>query len=569
MSGPATGRRNRADVLRVLSAGLWLVVLTIPALLPIPAAAQSLTPDLLNPAPGGFVTPQDLPLRRTGDTGDVRLRDGTSPIAPSRIGALPTYGSGAAAGASDSGYDSLNRTRKRPKYYPGQARPKPSPGPGSPPPAVVGPRLRPTPLSIPPSSLAAKAPVAPSVAGAVVGQPLRRRLPIDNDPYGPTGIHVGSFIIKPAVEIGGGYETNPARLQQPQGSSFYRIAPELLAASDWSRHSVVVDLRGSFTGYDKTFPAAPLQISPAPVDVDRPDFTGKIDGRFDLTRDNRINAELRLRVGADNPGSPNIQAGIAKYPLFTTTGGTLGIEQDFNRLQIKLDGTVDRTAYQDSQLTDGSSTTNDDRNFNQYGGIGRASYEVLPGLRPFGEVAGDTRVHDTNVDRFGYQRDSNGGYIKAGTTFEFTRLITGEVSIGYGARAYTDPRLQNLKGLLTTASLTWTPTALTTAKFISNSSIDETTIPGVPGVLTRTYTFEVDHDFRRWLSAIGRFTYGTLEYQESQRLDNLYSISGDVIYRLNREVQIKAQVRHDRIESNAVGGSTASTVMMLGVRLQR
>jgi hypothetical protein len=255
--------------------------------------------------------------------------------------------------------------------------------------------------------------------------------------------------------------------------------------------------------------------------------------------------------------------------LFTTTGGTLGVEQDFNRLQIKLDGTVDRTAYQDSQLTDGTSTTNSDRNFNQYGGVGRASYEVLPGLRPFGEVAGDTRVHDTNVDRAGYQRDSSGGYLKAGTTFEFTRLITGEVSIGYGARTYTDPRLQNLKGLLTTASLTWTPTALTTAKFISNSSIDETTIPGVPGVLTRTYTFEVDHDFRRWLSAIGRFTYGTLEYQESSRLDNLYSISGDLIYRLNREVQIKGQVRHDMIQSNVSGGSTASTVVMLGVRLQR
>jgi hypothetical protein len=537
-------------------------------LAPAPAAAQALTTDLLNPVAGGFVAPQDLPLRRTGES-DARARDGTSSIAPSRIGSLPTYGSGAAAGASDSGYDSLNRTRKRPRYYPGQVRPRPSPGPGSAAPAVLAPGIRPPPLSIPPSALSAKTPVAPSVAGAVEGQPLRRRLPIDNDPYGPTGIHVGSFFLRPAVEISGGYETNPARLQQPKGASFYRIAPELLAASDWSRHSVVVDLRGSFTGYDKAFPAAPLQISPAPVDVDRPDFTGKINARFDTTRDNRINGELRLRVGADNPGSPNIQAGIAKFPLFTTVGGTLGFEQDFNRLQIKLDGTADRTAYQDSQLTDGTSTTNVDRNFNQYGGVGRVSYEVLPWLRPFGEVAGDTRVHDVGTDRFGYQRDSNGGYIKAGTTFEFSRLITGEVSLGYGARAYSDPRLQNLKGLLTTASLTWTPTALTTARFIANSSIDETTIPGVPGVLTRTYTFQVDHDFRRWLTAIGKFTYGTLEYQESQRVDNLYSISGDVIYRLNREMQLKAQVRHDRIESNVVGGSSASTVVMLGVRLQR
>ena len=91
----------------------------------------------------------------------------------------------------------------------------------------------------------------------------------------------------------------------------------------------------------------------------------------------------------------------------------------------------------------------------------------------------------------------------------------------------------------------------------------------MPGVLTRTYTFEVDHDFRRWLTAIGKFTYGTQDYQENFRFDKIYSISGDLVYKLNREVQIKAQVRRDILDSNVPGASTASTVVMLGVRLQR
>jgi len=91
------------------------------------------------------------------------------------------------------------------------------------------------------------------------------------------------------------------------------------------------------------------------------------------------------------------QAGLSQYPLYATTGGTLGVEQDFNRLRLTTIGTVDRTAYQDSQLTDGEKTTNDDRNFNQYGGIGRVSYDLLPGPRPFGEIEGDSRVHDTQL----------------------------------------------------------------------------------------------------------------------------------------------------------------------------
>ena len=101
-----------------------------------------------------------------------------------------------------------------------------------------------------------------------------------------------------------------------------------------------------------------------------------------------------------------------------------------------------------------------------------------------------------------------------------------------------------------------------------DTSIGETTLPGVSGVLTHLYTFEVDHDFRRWLTAIGKFTYGTFDYQGDNRRDKGYTISGDVIYKLNRNLWIKGTLRRDILDSNLPGFSTASTVVMLGVRLQ-
>jgi hypothetical protein len=558
MSGPATGRRKRAKFLRALLACLALIGLSQTAV------AQTLTSDLMRPVRDGFLSPQDSPLRKINDIGaEDAPTSATDAMAPSRIGNIPTYGVPAASGASDIGYDSLNRTRKKAKLYPGAPKPKRPAGPGS---AVAV--LPAPPLTIPPSSTANKPPVPPAMAGTVDGQPLRRRLKPDDDPFGAVGIYAGSFLVKSAVELSGGYDSNPGRFTSPRGSAFYMVAPELLAASDWTRHSLVVDLRGSFTGYGSTFPSPSGQISGVPTSVDRPDFTGKIDGRLDVDTDTRVNSELRLRVATDNPGSPNIQAGLSKYPLYADVGGSLGVEQDFNRLRLTATGNVDRTAYQNSQLTDGESTTNDDRNFNQYGGVGRVSYDLLPGLRPFGEIEADSRVHDTQFDRNGFARDSDGGYAKAGTTFEFTRLLTGEASIGYALRTYTDPRLQDLTGLLTSASLVWAATPLTTVKFIANTSIDETTLPGVAGVLTHTYTAEVDHDFRRWLTAVGKFTWGTLDYQGT-RLDKLTSVSGDLIYKLNREFQVKAEVRRDILDSNVSGGSSASTVVMLGVRLQR
>ena len=134
MSGPATGRRKRASSsraslpcpkltcpklicpkpTRLRLTHLTLTCLALIAFDKTPALAQSVTPDLFRPVRGSFVSPQDLPLRKTaagGDptdsTGDDRLRDPDNAPAPSRIGQIPQYGLPAASGAANSGFDSL------------------------------------------------------------------------------------------------------------------------------------------------------------------------------------------------------------------------------------------------------------------------------------------------------------------------------------------------------------------------------------------------------------------------------------------------------------------------------
>ena len=542
-----------------------------------PAHAQTLNADLLRPVPDGFLAPKDSPLRKTaqatGDTAGDSATDGQrkDKPAPSRIGNIPKYGLPAASGAAADGFDSLNRTRRKPKFYPGQVRPRPSPGPGTPAREANGParpdgRVR---LSPPPSDAAHRPPIAPSMAGIVAGQPPRRPLKVDDDPFGPVGDYAGSFLIKSAVELRGGYDTNPGRLPEPVGAPFWVVAPEFLAVSDWERHALVADLRGSFTGYNNSLPAiVDGGISPAPTNISHPDFTGHVDGRIDVSDETHITSQVRLKVGIDNPGSPNIEAGLAAYPVYSTLGSTVGIDQSFNRLDIAAGATFDRTVYQNSVLTDGTISSNADRAFNQYGGVGRVSYDLMPGVKPFVEAEADSRFHDQQIDSFGYARNSNGGYTKAGTSFEFTRLLTGDIAVGWAERSYADPRLGKLSGLLTSSSLTWTATPLTTAKFYSTTSIDEVIVPGVAGVLTHTYTFEVDHDFRRWLTAVGKFTYGTYDYQGGGRLDQTYSLEGDVIYKLTRNLWLKGTLRRDILDSNVPLASSAATVVMLGVRVQ-
>ncbi len=114
---------------------------------------------------------------------------------------------------------------------------------------------------------------------------------------------------------------------------------------------------GSYIGYN------PVQTPT----LSRPNLNFKVDGRIDVTHDTRIDLGGRLLVSTDNPGSPNLQACLAKLPVFVTVGGSAGLGHSFNRLDVSLKGDIECTIYQDSILTDGSVVSNIDRQYTQYG----------------------------------------------------------------------------------------------------------------------------------------------------------------------------------------------------------
>jgi hypothetical protein len=230
---------------------------------------------------------------------------------------------------------------------------------------------------------------------------------------------------------------------------------------------------------------------------------------------------------------------------------------------------VERTEFQDSEFTDGTTASNSDRDFNRYGVSLRTGYDVMPGLKPFVEVTADTRVHDLQFDRFGVQRDSTGWTAKVGSTFQYSRKLTGEIAVGWLERDYTDPSLQKLQGFLFDASLVYSMSALTNVKLTAATTAGETTVPGTAGTLTRNAGIEIEHSFRRWLVGAVKFNYGNDDYVGSTRKDDRYSVSGAITYKLNRMASVKGEIRHDWLTSTIPGVDYEATVFLLGMRLQR
>lgn len=477
-----------------------------------------------------------------------------------------------ASGAGTTGFDSTNARKKtsaKPKSVAVATRvpvlgvlatTPASPPPPPPPPSPY--QTRQIPSDDADTALAAATPGSPPVEEIrPIRRPPKKRKAHEEpeDPYAPLGIRAGAFDFFPAIELSGGYDTNPGQSQNKKGAWLYTVAPELKARSNWSRHELKADLRGSYTGY------SPDQTPT----LSRPYLNGRVDGRIDVTRQTRVDLGSRVLVSTDNPGSPNLQAGLAKLPIYTTFGGNAGLGHRFNRFELSIKGDAERTVYQNSKLTDGSIASNEDRNYDQYTGTLRGGYELLPGVTPFAEVSADSRVHDLETDVAGFQRDSKGLTGKIGTTFKLTSLLTGEIALGYTKRTYDDSRLKDLTGLIGDASLIWTASALTTVKFTGSSTVGESTQADVSGVLYRDVGLQVDHAFQRWLIGSVKAGFGDDDYVGSVREDKRYSVGAGLTYKFNRDLQLKGEFRQNWLHSNVAGNNYAESVFLLGLRVQR
>jgi hypothetical protein len=392
--------------------------------------------------------------------------------------------------------------------------------------------------------------------------PLRQAR-IDAAPFAPIGVHAGNFYLYPAMEFTGGWDSNPQHATSAKSAPEYLLSPELLVLSDFERHALNFNIKGSYLGYGSTF------FPNSPVWLNRPSLDARVTGRIDVSRYDRIDAEGRFIISTDNPGSPNIQAGNEYLPVVLNAGATLGYTHLFDRFELTAKGMFDRFTWQKSFLTDGTYSSNGDRNYDQIGGSLRGSYEVLPGAKPFVEAYSDERVHDITLDTTNAMRDSDGQIYKVGTTFFFLPTLVGEISAGRTQRSYRDPHLANVNGPLVDGSIIYLPSPLTTIKFNALTTTGELVVVGASGVLHRDYTLEVDHDFRRWLTGIMKLGTGVDYYIGMNRTDHRYFISTSLTYKFTREIWLRGEFRHDWLSSSVYGADYQANLFLLSLRLQR
>jgi hypothetical protein len=391
---------------------------------------------------------------------------------------------------------------------------------------------------------------APTVAALPV-EPARRRIRREDKPFDPVGFYAGDLKLTPYFEQSAGYATNPlggSGAHKGSGVSVSEIGVDM--QSNWSRSA----LSGSAKlGYNEYF-----QLPGASA----PYGSGVVDYRFDASRDLSFDTEGRYTVASETGAQLGLGGSTGgALTMVSTYGATAGAVNKFGDLSIGLHGTLDRTQYS------GGALGADD--YNDYGLKLRASYRLSEAVSPFAEVGGDVRVYDQSLDGSGYDRASDGVAGKAGLRPALSEMVTGEAAVGYGARAYRDPRLPDVATPLFDASLIWSVTPLTTVTLRAASLINDAVVAGASADINRAYTINLDHALTERVKLGVSAGYSTDHYVGINQLDRTYTLGAAAEYHLSREIVLKASATHQQLVSGARGASYAADTVLLGVRFQR
>ena len=378
----------------------------------------------------------------------------------------------------------------------------------------------------------------------------------DDEDYAPLGLRTGGFTWLPALETSSGWSSNVASKAGGASGLTWRVAPELIGRSDWSRHSLQVELRGAYLG------------NATDHDYDKPSFQGGLRGRIDLGDETTVDVrggwshDRQSASSADNPANTVVPATVESKTA------SLGITRDVGLLALTLRGDVERSDYSGGTTASGASLGSEIQNNTRFVGALRATLGSKGTFRPFVEVQGSKRDYDDAIVA-GSPRDSTGGAVKVGVLTDFGPKLRGEVSTGWGVERPDKGTLPDMSGWLFDASLVWSPLRPTSVRLDARTSFEATTLATATGAMVRSVGVGVDHALRPDLLASAGVSVTDKRYIGSALHEDTLVLSSGLTYKIDRNIHTFVKGSLTRFSSSTGASDYDAATVMVGVRLQR
>jgi hypothetical protein len=402
------------------------------------------------------------------------------------------------------------------------------------------------------------------------------------------GVQLGSFKLFPSIGLGVGYHDNVFNTNNTtvgaQEDFLFEVTPKLELNSDWGRHALNLAAQSKSYFYQDF------------SDEDRTDWKVSGDARVDIIGGTNFVVDAMYEEVTEPRGSDPIAAGDffdqTEYShwgvggTLNHTGGrfraTLGArydERDFDDV-AKFQSNADPTT---SQCPDGTTApaarpigtvvcNNDDRDVAIVSAVAKVGYSFSPSYAVF--LRGKYNDRDFNsvnpwifpgnggaaleVDDLNINRDSQGWGVDLGIDFELTRLLVGEVFIGYAEQDYDNHPRQPARTLADTDAVTfgvdleWYASMLTTVSFEAKRTIEDTTdvLTNASGFISDRYGVRVDHELMRNVLVFGKVGFGQDDYQQSIRQDDFLTAGAGATFMINNNLDLTASYEYLSRDSN-------------------
>lgn len=375
------------------------------------------------------------------------------------------------------------------------------------------------------------------------------------DPYEPTGIRIGTFLLRPSISQSIGYERTKA------GSTTSRTYSQTgfrgALTSDWSRHQLTVDAEGIYqrniSGTGETEPQVRING----------------DLRLDLSDDTIANLTAGYSFERESSNDPNaIDGASAQSGVHGFTAGAR-VQRDFGLIRGTIGAELEREIYGSAKLANGRKLDLSDRNFTEGTLTGRVGFELSPALIPYLEASIGRAIYDDKRDSQGYERSASKLGGRVGVEIDLGEKLRGDLGIGYKRAAFDDSRLKTIDAFALDGTVVWSPQRGTDLRLGLSTEIEPSTSAGESGYVAYATTAQLTHELRDNLVARLSGAYTWRDFRSSASTDqNVYLVGTGLTWDINRWLAVTGDVSYE-LTTQSRGDDTGITRAGIGLVLRR
>jgi hypothetical protein len=383
--------------------------------------------------------------------------------------------------------------------------------------------------------------------------------------YDVKGMPIGSFRLFPDLELNEIYNDNiyaTPNTAAPTASFVQLVKPTLDLRSDWSNHMLNLFARGALGFYS------------ASSILNYQDFSAGFDGRVDIQRGWNVYGGASWSRRHEDPGSPNVATFVAQT-IFNQLAANVGYYQEFNRLNVRLDGRLDNYVYFNNGLNPAQGVIqNSDRDRTEFREAARFGYEFSPGYQVWTRGSLNQRTYVTVPDGSGFNRNSTGWDIVGGVTVDLGGITSFEAFAGYLQQNYQDSRLQTISAPMFGLTGYWNPIRELMIKPFVRRTIEDSALTTAASYISTGFGTDVTYQVRPniQLDAHGDYSiadYGFFPGVTSQRYEQYLTLRAGVLYRPTANFYIGPSYQYLHRDSNQPNSTYGQNMVMLrlGARL--